>query len=284
MMQKEKHAKKNHSRASAVVVVIMLVIGLSMLLYPTAADYINTLKYKKDIENYQHTVQHIDNSEIQAMLAAAQDFNERLLAGSLRIGELSTEMENEYNSLLNISGTGMMGYVQIDKIEVYLPIYHGTSEGVLQTGIGHVRGSSLPVGGTGTHSILTGHTGLTYSKLFSNIDQLETGDIFKLHIPGRVLTYRVASSVVLLPEEAEKQVIDPNADTCTLMTCTPYGINSHRLLVTGVRIEIQDAEHPAKDIENIHVPVPLALKIAGIALAAVLSTAVVIAVLKRRRT
>lgn len=286
MKQKKKTAKKNHSLISALIVTLVLLIGLSLLLYPTAADYINSLNYKKDIENYQHEVQQLDDSERQAMLTAARDYNSRLLESSNSIGQLNAEQEKEYNTLLNLSGSGIMGYIEIEKVQIYLPIYHGTDESVLQSGIGHIGGSSLPVGGIGTHAILSGHTGLPSSKLFSNIDQLETGDTFTLHILGETFTYRVESTVILLPEEAEKQEIDPQRDLCTLMTCTPYGVNSHRLLVTGVRIETPQEELPdgtEPTEEQIPAPVPPVLWIAGIGLVIALIAAIVFVLRKRRK-
>lgn len=286
MKQNNKIPKKNHSLASAIVVTLVLLIGLSLLLYPTVADYINSLNYKKDIENYQHEVQQLDDSERQAMLTAARDYNSRLLARSTRIGQLSTEQEKEYTRLLDPSGSGMMGYVEIEKVQIYLPVYHGTAESVLQAGVGHIGGSSLPVGGTGTHTILSGHTGLPSSKLFTNIDRLEAGDTFELHILGVTLTYRVESTVVLLPEEAEKQEIDPGRDLCTLMTCTPYGVNSHRLLVTGVRIETPQEQRPdgtQSAEEHIPAPTPPVLWIAGIGLVIAFIAAIVFVLRKRRK-
>lgn len=287
MKQKGKKSKKNHNLVSAIVVTLVLLIGLSLLLYPTVADYINSLNYKKDIENYQHDVRQLNDSERQSMLAAARDYNSRLLARSTNIAALSAEQEKEYSNLLNPFDSEIMGYIEIEKVQIYLPIYHGTAESVLQAGAGHIEGSSLPVGGIGTHTILSGHTGLPSSKLFSNIDQLKKGDTFELHILGEVLTYQVESTVVLLPEEAEKQKIDPNRDLCTLMTCTPYGVNSHRLLVTGHRIETPQEERPdvTEPAEgSIPAPIPPVLWIAGIGLTIVLIIAVAFAAHKRHKS
>ena len=285
MKQIGKPSKKNHSLVSTILVTFVLLIGLSLLLYPTVADYINSLDYKKDIEDYRQEVRQLDDSARREMLAAAEDFNRRLLANATRIGELDAAQRGEYEKLLDLSGSGMMGYVEIEKVQIYLPIYHGTSESVLQAGVGHIEGSSLPVGGKGTHVILSGHTGLPSSKLFSNIDQLEIGDTFELHVWGETLTYQVESTAVLLPEEAEKQEIDPERDLCTLMTCTPYGVNSHRLLITGARIQTPDTEYSGNDAKEkeIPAPVPPVLWIVGVGLALILITAAVFAVHKRHK-
>lgn len=285
MKQVKQSQQKGHSLVSAILVTLVLLIGLSLLLYPTVADYINSLDYKKDIEDYQQEVQKLDDTTRQELLTAAYEYNAALLERSTRIGELTAEQLAEYESLLDPSDNGMMGYIEIEKAGIYLPVYHGTEESVLQAGIGHIEGSSLPVGGVGTHAILSGHTGLPSSKLFSNIDQLKTGDTFELHILGEVLTYQVESTVVLLPEEAEKQEIDPQRDLCTLMTCTPYGINSHRLLVTGVRIETPPERLPdtTEPIETIPAPMPPILWVAIIALPVLLITVIVVVVRKKHR-
>ena len=251
--------RRPHTLVSAVIVTLVLLVGLSLLLYPTVADYINSLDYKKEIENYQREVQQLDDTTRSEMLAAARAYNADLLARSGQIGELTDEQRAEYESLLNPSGSGMMGYIEIKSLGIYLPVYHGTAESVLQAGVGHIEGSSLPVGGTGTHVMLSGHTGLPSSKLFSNIDELEVGDTFALHLLGEVLTYEVESTVVLLPADAEKQAIDPRRDLCTLMTCTPYGVNSHRLFVRGKRIEPPETDRPSQSeptVEEIPAPLP----------------------------
>lgn len=285
MKQKGKAKTKNHSLISAIIVTLVLLTGLSLLLYPTVADYINSLDYKKDIEAYRRDLMQLDDSERQTMLDAAREYNAALVARTNRIGELDAEQRSEYEKLLDPSGTGMMGYIEIDKADIYLPVYHGTEESVLQAGIGHIEGSSLPVGGTGTHAILSGHTGLPSSKLFSNIDRLDAGDTFELHILGEVLTYQVESTVVVLPEEAEKQEIDPQKDLCTLMTCTPYGINSHRLLVRGVRIETPPEEQSDADEAAGKIPAPLRIVMwaSAIGLPVLLAAGVAAAIRRKRR-
>lgn len=284
-MKQESKTKKNHNLVSAILVTLVLLIGLSLLLYPTVADYINSLDYKKDIEDYQQEVLKLDDTARQEMLMAAHEYNTKLLEHSTRIGELTAQQRAEYESLLDPSDTGMMGYIEIEKAGIYLPVYHGTDESILQAGIGHIEGSSLPVGGVGTHAILSGHTGLPSSKLFSNIDQLKKGDTFELHILGEILTYQVESTVVLLPEDAEKQKIDPQRDLCTLMTCTPYGINSHRLLVTGVRIQTPPERLPdtTEPIETIPAPLPPVLWAVIVVLPVLLVVVIVVVVRKKRR-
>ena len=285
MNNTSKAKNKIHSLISAFVVTLVLLIGFSLLLYPTVADYINSLNYKRDIENYQRDILQLDDAERASMIKAAHAYNAELLGRSSRIGALDAEQREEYETLLNPSGTGMMGYIEIEKLGIYLPVYHGTEDSVLQVGIGHIAGSSLPVGGKGTHTILSGHTGLPSSKLFSNVDQLEKGDTFELHIAGEVLTYKIESTVVLLPEEAEKQTIDPQTDICTLMTCTPYGVNSHRLLVRGVRIDTPAENQPgaAETIEKIPAPMPILLLAVIIGLPILLIIVIVVAVRRKRR-
>ncbi len=287
-MKRETNAKpvrKSHTGLSAILVTLVLLVGLSLLLYPTVADYINSLNYRKDIVDYQQNLQQLDDSERQAMLEAAHAWNDALSDVGSQIGGLDAERRQRYAALLDPFDTGMMGYIEIEKAGIYLPVYHGTEESVLQAGVGHIEGSSLPVGGTGTHTILSGHTGLPSSKLFSNIDQLEVGDTFFLHILGEVLTYRVESTAVMLPEDAEKQAFDPERDLCTLMTCTPYGVNSHRLLVRGVRIETPEAERPdpANPVKEIPAPMPSVLWAAAIGLPVLLVVVVSVLVVRRRR-
>ncbi len=286
MKQVEKSQQKSHSLIHAIIVTLILLIGLSLLLYPAVVDYINSLDYKKYIEDYQQDFLKLDDTARQELLTAANEYNAALLERSTRIGELTAQQRAVYKSLLDPAGNGMMGYIEIEKIGIYLPVYHGTGESVLQTGIGHVEGSSLPVGGVGTRAILSGHTGLPSSELFSKIDQLKKGDVFELHILGEILTYQVESAVVLLPEEAQKQEIDPQRDLCTLMTCTPYGINTHRLLVTGTRIETPPERLPdltEQPIEIIPAPMPPILLESIIGLPVLLVLVIVAAVLRRRR-
>lgn len=255
-MSKPEKPNRN-SFISAMIVTLCLLIGLSLLLYPTVADYIHSLDYRKEITDYRREMQELDDGARQEMLEAARAWNAELTARSSHMGLLNEAQRERYHALVDPSGNGMMGYVEIEKIGVYLPVYHGTEESALHSGIGHLEGSSLPVGGGGTHTLLSGHSGLPSSKLFSNIDQLEAGDTFTLHVLGEILTYQVESSTVVLPEEAEKQELNPERDQCTLMTCTPYGVNTHRLLVRGIRIETPAPERPGAEAEEPPIPAPM---------------------------
>lgn len=170
------------------------------------------------------------------MMEDAETYNSRLLEKKENRYRLTEAEEEEYNFLLDVTGTGIMGYVEIPKLKMSLPIYHGTEDTVLQIAVGHLEESSLPVGGSGTHCVLTGHRGLPSAKLFSNLDEMEEGDTFSIHVLDRTLTYQVDQIRIVEPREVEDLEIEEGKDYCTLLTCTPYGINSHRLLVRGYRI------------------------------------------------
>lgn len=224
---------------TTIVLIIMLIAGLSLLLYPTISDYWNSFHQTRAIASYEDQVSNIDEEQKQQMLKLAREYNERLVGMVDRWKRTDKEYEN-YESILDVSGTGIMGYIEIPGIKVQLPIYHGTDQTVLQIAIGHVEGSSLPVGGVGTHSVLSGHRGLSSAKLFTDIDQMTEGDIFRLSVLGETLTYQVDQIHIVLPNEINDLEIDRDMDYCTLVTCTPYGVNSHRLLVRGHRIENED--------------------------------------------
>lgn len=233
-------------RALTVTVILMIVTGLSLLLYPTVSNYLKTLAQRRTISNYIAGVEPLDDDSYEQLLAAARAYNERLAEGGFTLS-LSEEELAEYNSLLDIDGTGVMGYVSVPKADIYLPIYHGTGDDALQNGAGHLEGSSLPVGGPGTHAVLSGHTGLPSAKLFTNLDQLVEGDTFTVRVLKETLTYRVDQILVVLPNETDALQIEPGEDHCTLLTCTPYGINSHRLLVRGRRIPDPDGTETPPD-------------------------------------
>ncbi len=221
---------------TTIVLIIMLIAGLSLLLYPTISDYWNSFHQTRAIASYEDQVNNIDEEQKQQMLKLAKEYNERLV-GMVDRWKLSAEEYEYYESILDVTGTGIMGYVEIPNIKVQLPVYHGTNQEVLQIAVGHVEGSSLPVGGIGTHSVLSGHRGLSSAKLFTDIDQLTEGDIFRFSVLGETLTYQVDQIHIVLPDEINDLEIDRDMDYCTLVTCTPYGVNSHRLLVRGHRIE-----------------------------------------------
>ena len=222
-----------------IVTILLFVVGFSVLLYPTISDYINQKHASHIIVDYNAALSRTDESGRKTMFAAAELYNKALAEDSSAFYEPSKL--KGYSELLDITGEGVMGYIDIDKIHVELPIYHGTDKGVLQIGAGHVEGSSLPVGGSSTHCVLSGHRGLPSAKLFTDLDELEIGDRFTITTLDRLLTYEVDQIKVVLPDQSEDLLIEPGRDLCTLITCTPYGINTHRLLVRGVRVENSEA-------------------------------------------
>ena len=221
---------------STVILVFLLLIGLSLLLYPTVSDYWNSFHQTRAIATYAENVAKLDNNQYDQLWEEARAYNEALcFRGNPYY--LSEEQKAQYESLLDVSGLGVMGYIEIPEIDVSLPIYHGTEESVLQVAVGHLDWTSLPVGGESTHCVLSGHRGLPSAKLFTNLDKLQTGDIFMLRVLDNVLTYEVDQILIVEPQETGALRIEEGKDYCTLVTCTPYGINTHRLLVRGHRID-----------------------------------------------
>ena len=227
---------KKKNRITNFLLVVVLLAGLGLLLYPTIANYWNSRHQSKAISSYASTVENLSEQEMDNTWANAVDYNSHILERD-NIFVLNDEENELYRSNLDVSGTGVMGYVEIPAIEVVLPIYHSTSEAVLQVAVGHLEWTSLPVGGSGTHCVLSGHRGLPSAKLFTHLDQLVEGDIFFIRVLDEVLTYEVDKVSIVLPQIVSDLMIEDGQDYCTLVTCTPYGINSHRLLVRGHRIE-----------------------------------------------
>lgn len=225
----------------------MIVAGLSLLLYPTVSDYLHELSYRRTVSEYNANVEPLRGEDYEQLLEAARTYNERLAKKGVFTLALPEEEQAEYNSLLVIDSTGVMGYVSVPKVNITLPIYHGTGDDALQNGVGHLEGTSLPVGGPDTHAVLSGHTGLPSAKLFTNIDQLVVGDTFTVQVLKETLTYQVDQILVVLPSETDALRIEPGEDNCTLLTCTPYGINSHRLLVRGRRVPTPVQEETLPD-------------------------------------
>ena len=224
--------KKNRSN---IILILIFLVGLSVMLYPTVSDYVNQKNQSRAVASYSEEVENLSDVDYQAYFDAADDYNRRLAEtpdAFYRPDEVSG-----YTDTLDVSGTGIMGYITISKIGVELPVYHGTSDGVLQVAAGHLEGSSLPVGGAGTHAVISAHRGLPSAKLFTNLDELEAGDTFTITVLDRVLTYEVDQISIVLPTETDLLQPVEGKDYVTLMTCTPYGINTHRLLVRGKRIE-----------------------------------------------
>ena len=226
---------KNKKNSTAILVLILFV-GLSLLLYPTLSDYWNSFNASRVIASYSNEVKNLNTDEYKDMLNDAHKYNEELAKGDVSYN-LDDNQKKRYEELLDVSGTGIMGYVEIPFIRCMLPIYHGTDEASLQVAIGHMEWTSLPVGGESTHAVISGHRGLPSAKLFTDIDRLVEGDIFILRILGETLTYEVDQILIVKPEETSALQIEEGKDYCTLVTCTPYGVNSHRLLVRGHRIE-----------------------------------------------
>ena len=228
--------KKKNNNWTTVFLVLLLLAGVSLLLYPSLSDYWNSMHQTRVIASYAETVSQLDTAQYDEMWKAAQDYN-RSLAQRETAFALTDEQKAAYESLLDVSGLGVMGYIEIPGIDCSLPIYHGTEESVLQIAVGHLEWSSLPVGGEGTHCVLSGHRGLPSAKLFTNLDKLAVGDTFLLRVLDEVLTYEVDQILIVEPEQVDALGIVPGEDYCTLVTCTPYGINTHRLLVRGHRVE-----------------------------------------------
>ena len=235
---------------STIALVLVLLTGLALLLYPTFAEIWNSMNQTRAIASYMDTVSGMDRVSYESLWSAAHEYNETLVGRGMERFSLSDEEREEYESLLDVTDIGIIGYIEIPKLDTRMAIYHGTDESVLQIAIGHIEGSSLPVGGKGTHCVLSGHRGLPSARLFTDIDQLEEGDTFQLYILDEVLTYEVDQIVTVLPDDADQLAIDPEQDYCTLATCTPYGVNSHRLLVRGHRIETPQEETPVHIISG----------------------------------
>ena len=222
-----------------ILLLAVLLAGLSLLLYPTVADYWNSMHQSKAIASYMEAVTELDDDAYDELWEEARAYNASLLEATSRF-EPGEEDQQRYEQLLNISGDGIMGYLEIPSIDVSLPVYHGTSDEVLQVAVGHIEGSSLPVGGESTHCVVSGHRGLPSSRLFTDLDQLGEGDLFLFHVLGETLTYEVDQIHVVEPDDVTYLSIEEDEDLCTLVTCTPYGVNSHRLLVRGHRVENQE--------------------------------------------
>lgn len=224
------------NKISTILLAVLFLAGLSLLLYPTVSDYWNSLHSSKAVAAYDENIRDLNEETYQQILTDAREYN-RLLFEKNTGFSLSSELKSHYNELLDIGENGIMGYIEIPNIKVSLPIYHGTDESILQIAVGHLDWSSLPVGGENTHCVLSGHRGLPSAKLFTNLDKLVAGDTFVIRVLNEALTYEVDQILIVEPQEVESLRVEKGKDLCTLVTCTPYGINSHRLLVRGHRIE-----------------------------------------------
>lgn len=226
---------------STILLFFFFFVGLSLLLYPTFADWWNSFHQSRAVASYVEQVSNMDDKQYDEFWNAAWDYN-RSLVDRPNDFLLSDEQKVNYEQLLNITGNGIMGYIEVPKLDIVYPIYHGTSEAVLQIAIGHLEWTSLPVGGESSHCVVSGHRGLPSARLFTDLDQMETGDTFLLRVLDEVLTYEVDQILIVEPQQTDDLLIAEGEDLCTLVTCTPYGINSHRMLVRGHRIETAEVK------------------------------------------
>lgn len=227
--------RKKKGKLSTILLIAALLVGLSVMLYPVISDWWNSHTQSRAIASYMEQVENLDETDYKAILKRANEYNEQIKKLSSPYTQYNTV--NDYYEILDITGTGIMGYISIPQIRVELPIYHGTSEGVLNIAVGHLQGSTLPIGGEGTHSVISAHRGLPSAKLFSDLNQLIEGDTFTITVLKDVYTYEVEEINIVEPNQMDKLICVPGQDLVTLMTCTPYGINSHRLLVRAHRID-----------------------------------------------
>ncbi len=236
-VKKKKKAKKKKSGInSTILLVAIFLVGLCVLLYPTISNYWNEKRQSQAIMSYNSLVEEMKPEDFQKYFDEADEYNRKLRLISQPFAGYS-QLDKEYYSTLDVNGNGMMGYITIEKIKVQIPIYHGTSDKILNSAVGHVEGSSLPVGGENTHSVLSAHRGLPSAKLFTNLDKMEVGDVFTITILDRTITYQIDQVLIVLPGKTDELYVERGKDYCTLITCTPYGINTHRMLVRGTRIE-----------------------------------------------
>ncbi|MCC8182749.1 MAG: class C sortase [Clostridiales bacterium] len=263
--------KRSRDRWITIILVAVLLVGLCILLYPTVSNWWNERTASRAISNYDEAVSALSDEDYSAYFEAAEAYNRALQEVGSAAALVDPDLVEGYEELLDVTGTGIMGYITIEKIGVQLPIYHGTSNSVLTTGAGHLEGSSLPVGGEGTHCVISAHRGLPSTTLFTNLDQLEEGDTFTITVLERVFTYEVDQITIVLPTETENLYIEDGEDYCTLMTCTPYGVNSHRLLVRGHRVDNADTSHirvtaEASEVDTLLVALVLAIPMLAVLL------------------
>ena len=235
-MNKTKKKQQKGISFSTIFLVVIFLLGMCILLYPTVSDYINEKRQSRAIINYDSLLEDMTPEDFSEFFDKANAYNQKLNKMMMPYLGYKT-LDEEYSAALDVNGDGMMGYITIDKIGVQLPIYHGTSDQVLNSAVGHMEGSNLPVGGKSTHTVLSAHRGLPSAKLFTNLDKMAVGDIFTIRVLNETLTYQVDQVRVVLPEQIEELYMVEGEDYCTLVTCTPYGVNTHRLLVRGTRIE-----------------------------------------------
>ena len=218
-----------------VLVLLLFFLGIGLIAYPIAGSCYTEHHQSQVYTQYQESIEKADNKEMEAARVAAEAYNRQLASGTIVEGEIPTD----YDGLLNLTGNGMMGYIEIPAIDVLLPIYHGVGEDSLEHGAGHMPSTSLPIGGKGTHAAISAHTGMSTARMFTDLGQLEAGDVFYIHVLDETLAYEVDQLLIVEPYQTDALKIDDKQDYVTLITCTPYGINSHRLLVRGHQIEAE---------------------------------------------
>lgn len=281
----KKNRKNKKFSLSTLIIVLILVAGICVMLYPTFSDWYNGLHQSRAIADYNEAVDTNSEERNEELWQQAKAYNEKLAQTGIDLSlgnEDDTDPEKkEYLETLDVSGTGIMGYINIPSVHIRLPIYHDTSEGVLQIAVGHLAGTSLPVGGKSTHSVLTGHTGLPSAKLFTDIDQLKEGDTFQIIVLDHTLTYEVDDIQTVLPDQVDSLRIEEGKDLVTLITCTPYGINTHRLLVTGHRIPTPETEKPSANWQRERLIAMLLQALPFVVMAA--AVVIIIFVVRRRR-
>lgn len=265
------------------LLLLILIVGLSLLLYPPISNWWNSMRQSRVMVSYADAISRIDNDTYKQILEDARSYNKYVSSKGGGGWSFTDAEQAEYDSLLNVDGTGVMGYIEIRKINCTLPIYHGTSDGVLQIAIGHNEGTSLPVGGESSHCVLSGHRGLPSARLFTDLDQMGVGDTFIINTLDEVLTYEVDQVHIVLPHEISELRIEPGKDLCTLLTCTPYGINSHRLLVRGHRIDTVRQSEIRVTADSIQVDPPLVALFIGAPILLLLTLAVLLLPLKSRK-
>lgn len=240
--------KRKTTILTASILVFLTALGIT--LYPIISNYVNQKYASKIYTEYEEMIQNVDDTSLKDARRLAEQYNNALAPVSAYEQESLSEASQNYDTLLNMGGNGIMGYVEIPSIQVNLPIYHGTDRETLERGIGHLLGSSLPIGGASTHSVLSGHSGLAGQKMFTDLLQVKEGDVFYLHVLGETLAYQVVSLNTVLPYDTSLLGITPDADLCTLITCTPLAVNTHRLLVTGERIPYKSAQEIQAEMQQ----------------------------------
>lgn len=263
-------------------------IAFSLILYPVVSNYINQQHSSTTATDYDQKVSHLSEKEEAKMIKKAREYNKSLIGISSFLDPFSQEDANQteddiYNNLLKIDDTGMMGYIDIPKINILLPVYHGTSEEVLQSGIGHLKNTSLPVGGKSSHAVLSGHRGLAHAKMFTDLNRMEIGDVFYIKVLHHTFAYEVDQILTVEPQDTKALAIEKGKDYVTLVTCTPYAINTHRLLVRGKRIPYKEAKKKEEANAKKNIPIYIILLIGGIIAILFICAAIRIKEVRRRK-